>query len=214
VRKVNELIIRGEPAEVARLVERIEAAPENGWRRDRSIEQRLWRPSNAKPSTYCFTTPAVPDQPAAYVFLEKKSDRLDVSSIMPIERKPLTEDQYNAILDRFEEGFLKPVSLGVKVEAKIDPFRVKMEKIVSRDAFEKLNEFSESAEEFGIGRRDRNRWSRFVTRVHIDNSALDSDELDWWLESRGWPEAQRLRLIEWYEEGLSMLKEYDEERVG
>ena len=37
--------------------------------------------------------------------------------------------------------------------------------------------------------------------------------LDWWLGHSGWPEEQRRQLVEWYEEGLSMLKDYDEVRV-
>jgi hypothetical protein len=214
MRKVNELIIRGEPAEVAKLVERIEAAPDNGWKRNREIEQRLWRPANASPSTYCFTTPEDLGQPPARLMLDKRaSSGLYVSSIQPIDGKILSEDQYNAILDRFEEGFLKPVMGNIDVDARIHPFRVKLEKIVSRDAFERLKEFSESANKITLNRDDRKRWSRFVTQVHRNNSALDSEELNWWLEKSGWPEPQRHQLVEWYEEGLSMLKEYDEERV-
>jgi hypothetical protein len=213
MRKVNELIIRGEPAEMAKLVERIEAAPENGWKRDRAIEERLWRPANARPSTYCFTTPSGLDQPPAHLLVWNMRDRLEVSSILPVERVLLTEDQYNGILDQFKEGFLEPVVAGLDVEARIDPFRVKLEEIVSREAFEKLEAFSESADKRTIGPPDRHRWSRFVTQVHIDGSALDSEELDWWLGESGWPEEPRHRLLEWYEEGLSMLKDYDEARV-
>jgi hypothetical protein len=214
MRKVNELIIRGEPAEVAKLVERIEAAPENGWKRDRAIEERLWRPTNAKPSTYCFTTPDDLDQPLSHLLVRKMRDRLELSSILPVERVLLTEEQHNSILDQFKEGFLKPVVAGLNVEARIDPFRVKMEKILSWKALDKLQLFSDSADKQTIRPLDRLRWNRFVTQVHIDSSALDSEELDWWLEDSGWPEEPRRRLAEWYEEGLSMLKEYDEERVG
>ena len=213
MRMVNELVIRGEPTEVAKLVERIEAAPENGWKRDRSIEERLWRPANAKPSTYCFTTPVGPDQPPAHLLLWKMRDRLEVSNILPVERVRLTEEQYNRILDQFNEGFLKPVVHGLDVEARIDPFRVKLENIVSREAWERLKVFSESADKLTLGPRDRHKWSRFVTQVHMDGSALDSEELDWWLDDSGWPKEQRRQLVEWYEEGLSMLKDYDEARV-
>ncbi len=213
MRKVNELIIRGEPAEVAKLVERIEATPDNGWKRDRSIEERLWHPSNARPSTYCFRTPDGPDQPPSRLLLWKMHDRLEVSSILPVERVHLTEEQYNRILDQFQEGFLKPVVDGLDVEARIDPFRVKLEKILSWKALEKLRLFSESADNQTIRPLDRLRWNRFVTQVHIDGSALDREELDWWLDDSGWPEEQRHQLIEWYEEGLSMLNDYDEARV-
>ena len=128
MRKVNELIIRGEPAEVAKLVERIEAAPEDGWKRDRAIEERLWHPANTKPSTYCFTTPVDLDQPPAHLLVWKMRDGLEVSSILPVERILLTEDQYNQILEDFQKRFLRPVIDGLDVEAKIDPFRVKLEK--------------------------------------------------------------------------------------
>ena len=141
-------------------------------------------------------------------------DRLEVSSILPVERGLLTEEQYNSILDQFKEGFLKPVVAGLDVEARIDPFRVKMEKILSWKALEKLKVFSDSADKRTIRPLDRLRWNRLVTQVHMDGSALDSEELNWWLEDTGWAEEPRHQLIEWYEEGLSMLKEYDEERVG
>jgi hypothetical protein len=216
MRKVNELIVRGEPAEVVKLVERIESAPENGWKRDRGIEERLWRPSYAnheKPSTYCFTTPVTPDQPRSHLLLWRMRDGLEVSSILPVERIRLTEEQYNQILEQFQVGFLKPVIDGLDVEAKIEPFRVKLEKIVSREALERLKHFDEIADKGLIGPRDRHEWSRFVTQVHMDGSALDLEELDWWLEDAGWAEEPRRRLVEWYAEGLSMLKDYDEARV-
>ncbi len=216
MRKVNELIVRGEPAEVAKLVERIEAAPDNGWKRDREIEGRLWRPSYAtleQPSTYCFTTPVTADQPLSHLLLWKMRDGLEVSSILPVGRNRLTEEQYNKILEQFQEGFLKPVVDGLDVEARIDPFRVKLEKIVSRKSLERLNHFNETADKGLIGSRDRHEWSRFVTQVHMDGSALDLEELDWWLEDAGWSEEPRRQLVEWYAEGLSMLKDYDEARV-
>jgi hypothetical protein len=212
--KINELIIRGEPDEVAKLVERIETFPENGWKRNRAIEERIWHAVHSKPSTYCFSTPDNLDQPPAHLLLWKLRDRLEVSSILSVDRVGLTEEQYNQILEKFQEGFLKPVVNGLHLEARIDLFRVKLEKILSWKAVEKLKLFSELADQQTLRPLDRLRWNRFVTQVHIDNSALDSEELDWWLQNSGWLEAPRQRLVEWYEEGLSMLKEYDEERVG
>ena len=141
MRMVNELIIRGEPPEVAKLIERIEAAPQNGWKRELAIEERLWRPPNAAPSTYCFATPVGSGPPAAHVLLWKGRDELHVSSIIPVDRALLTDEQYNQILEQFQEGFLKPVADGLDVEVRIDPFRVKLEKIISREAFKKLRFF-------------------------------------------------------------------------
>ena len=133
-----------------------------------------------------------------------------MSNILPIERVGLTEEQYNRILDQFQEGFLKPVVDGLDVEARVAPFRVKMENIISWRGLEKLNAFEESADKVTPGPLDRLRWSRFVVQVHMDGSALTLEELDCWLEDSGWPEEQRRQLVEWYGEGLGRcLKEYD-----
>ena len=214
MRKINELVVRGDPSEVARLGERIEQATPNGWMRDRDIEGKLWRPATTPPATYCFSKKDAPDQPAAYLLLWKGRDELHVSNIMPIDRKPLTDEQYNQILDRFHKEFLGPNLDGVAVNAMIYPFRVKMEKILSREGLEKLESFSKTTDKVTLGPLARRRWFRFITQVHMDGSVLDSEELDWSLCEAGWPEEQRRQLIEWYEEGLSMLKDYDEARVG
>jgi hypothetical protein len=214
VRKVNELIIRGEPSEVAKLMERIETSKEDGWERKPQLEEALKHSLGSRPSTLCLVAKGGPGQPMATLFLRKRSPgEIHVSSILPVGREPLTEAEYNHILYQFQEGFLKPVADGLDVEVRIDPFRVKLENIISREAFEKLELFCKAADKFTISPRDRHRWSRFVTQVHIDNSGLDSEELDWWLGHSGWPEEQRRELVEWYEEGLSMLKDYDEVRV-
>jgi hypothetical protein len=215
VRMRNELTIRGEPPEIAKLVERIESAKSDAWKRELEIEERLWRPPNSVPSTFCFKTPADPELPAAYLLLDKNTSRgIEVSNIMLVERKPLTDEQYNHILDRFNEEFLKSIVDDIDVDARILPFRVKLEKILSREGFKNFESFSKAADKASLSPTDRRKWSRFVTQVHIDGSALDPEELDWSLRESGWPEEQRQELLDRYKEGLSMLMEYDEARVG
>ena len=70
VRMRNELTIRGEPSELAKLIERIDSARSDAWSRDRDLEERLWRPRDTEPSTYCFTTPAGTDLPPARLLVE------------------------------------------------------------------------------------------------------------------------------------------------
>jgi hypothetical protein len=215
MRMRNELTVRGEPSEVAKLVERIESAEPDGWRRHREIEGRLWRPPGAEPSTYCFATPIGSGWPAAYLLLERSVSRgLEVSNIIPVDREPLTDDQYNRILDRFQEEFLGPIADGTGVEAKVQPFRVKLEKILSPDSMDAFQGFCRGVGKGVLGPVDRRRWSHFVTQVYIDGTTLDSEELDWSLREAGLDEAQRRQLIERYEEGLSMLVHYDQSRVG
>ena len=215
MRMRNELTIRGEPSEVAKLVQRIESADSGPWKRDRSIEERLWRPTGTAPSTYCFETPAGPDRLAAYLLLDKNvPGGLEVFNIMPVDRKPPTDEQYNYLLEQFKEEFLMPIADGIGVEVTIHPFRVNLEKNLSRDAIEKLESFRQGVNKAAFSPADRRRWHRFVSQVHIDGSMLDFDELIWTLNEWGFSEEQSRQLIEWYTEGLVMLADYDEARAG
>ena len=214
MRKRNELHVLGEPPEVEKVVERIKATPDNGWKQVTEIEGRSLSSAASPFSTFWFSTPGASDRPAAYVVLQQRGSReLEVDSVISADRQGLTDEQYNEILDRFQSAVLKPAVAGINVEAKIDPFRVKMEKMLSREALGKLKAFSEAADRTSLTDFDRYRWNRFVTQIHTDETALSSEELDWWLRESDWPEDLNRQLGEWYAMGLSLLKEYDEDRA-
>lgn len=213
MRMINELVVRGEPPEVAKLVQRFGSVPRDGWRREPEIEERLNGVGVAPRGAFCFSWQGTMGRPAASVILHKRgSGEISISNIVPVERRPLTDEEYNNILSGFDADVLRPMGDGLSVETLLVPPGVQLEKNLSSEARDALRAFSSTANKVAPHPLDWRRWDRFLVRSHLDHSPLDSSEIDWWLASEGWPEGRRGELVEAYEKGLSLLAEYDEER--
>jgi hypothetical protein len=215
VRMINELTVRGEPSEVAKLVERMRNTPPNGWKREPEIEERLKSMGAAPLGALCFSWPGAAGQPSASLFLhEMGAGELSVSNIVPVERRPLSDEEYNSILSEFERDVIGPTSAGIRVATTIIPPLARLEASLSPEALGKLRSFSSAANKSFLHPLDWRRWDRFLVQIHLDGSSLDDADLAMWLAEQGWTEPQFGRLIERFKMGQSLLSAYDEERFA
>jgi len=206
-----EITIRGARADLERLLSRVEAGLSNGWKRNRQAEERLGRHGVRGPWDYCFSCTATPERPAAGLWVHARGpNELYVSTVVPMEKQKLTEEEYNRLLVEFEREFLGPTAAEVGVETEIVQHPITLEQDLSPEALRLLRAFSASAGRTTVDAKDRRRWNAFLVRVHQDESLFDPALLDEWLCREGWPENTRSQLVGEYETARSLLSAYDE----
>jgi hypothetical protein len=212
MRTTTELIIRGEPAQFERLLTGIENRLRDGWKRNRQAEERFGRHGTRGPWDYCFSCTARAERPSAGLWVHARGPgELYVSTVVPLEKQKLTEEESNRLLLEFEREFLDPVAAEVGVRTELFRHRVTLEHALSPEAMRLLNEFSASGNRLSLHPNDRGRWNAFLVRVHKDESFSDPALLEEWLQDEGWPEDMRHNLMGEYDAARSLLLAYDQE---
>jgi hypothetical protein len=197
----------------------VENRADDRWRREREPVERLRKllsaPVAAPETTFCFSIEGKPGRPGATVWLERRGpNKLVVPHIVAAERRALTDEEYNGILVDFESSVLRPLIHDLDVDLRIISPRAKLEESISPDAMASLRAFSSNAKRSqSYEDLDWQTWKRFLIQAHLDGSVLESADLEWWLEQENWPEEERRQLAGLYRTSLSLLAEYDEERV-
>jgi hypothetical protein len=212
MKTVNELTIRGERAHLERLLARVEALLDDGWKRDREAEERLGRRGALGLWACCFSCTTRADRPAAGFWVHARSPgELYVSNVIPLEKQDLSEEESNRLLAEFEREFLGPAAAEVGVETEVVPHRRTLGGELSAEAMRLLQAFSASANRRGLQATDRRRWNAFLIRAHQEDSLLDPSLLKEWLQQEGWPDDMCDGLVDEYEAARSLLSDYDEE---
>jgi hypothetical protein len=212
MRVMNEIIIRGAQTSLERLLMRTEALLRDGWKRNRQAEERLGRHGTRGPWDYCFSCTAAGDRPAAGLWVHARGlDELHISSVVPLEKQKLTEEESNRLLAEFEREYLRPAAAEVGAETALVQRRMTLEHELSPGASQLLRTFSFSAKRAELRSDDRKRWNAFLIRVHQDDSIFDLKLLDEWLEQEGWPQDVRVQLLGQFEAAQALLSDYDEE---
>jgi hypothetical protein len=143
MRALNDLVIRGPGSDVATFLRRLESSLSDGWRRDRELESRLQRNGS---DVFCFRCEDAPGRPEAAILLQARGpEEWYVSNILPLERRLLSDEEYNHILGEFESRFLEPLSRGSAVHPEILPPRLRLEDYLSPQAARLLCAFSKGA---------------------------------------------------------------------
>jgi hypothetical protein len=211
---VDDLEVEGDPSAIDDLIRRLEDCSDRRWRRDLGPVKRLEKVFAGPVDDLCFSIDEEGERPAATLWIERRGAReLVVSNIVPTVRQSLTDDEYHAILDDFQTSILQAISHGIDVQFRRISPRDKIEEALSREAKRLLRSFSSSANRSGLHPSDWRKWGRFLIQTHLDRTILDGTELGWWLDQEGWPRESRDALVASFETGLSLLAEYDEERV-
>jgi len=199
------------------LKRRIETSPPLGWAHRLEIEERMRKRRAARVGAYCFSKRFDPTPGEVAVWLQGRGvGELYVSTIIPLNgRMALSAEQYNRVLDDFEKTFVEPLMRGLKVHVfnYQSPNEPALEDLLSTDSMRLLRNFSTTANKGMPHPLDIQRWHVFVARTHLEDVVLDTSLLSDWLEGDGWPESQRLTLIDDYKLGRSLLTVYDEERA-
>jgi len=213
----NELVLKFPPSVSDEVKRRIETCPPPGWARRLEIEERMRKRRAARVGAYCFSKRFDPTPGEVAVWLQTRGvGELYVSTIIPLNAQmALSVEPYNRVLDDFEKTFIKPLMRGLKerVFNYQSPTELTLEDVLSSDSMRLLRIFSATANKGMPHPLDTQRWHVFVARTHLDNVVLDTSLLSDWLQDEGWPESQRLILIDDYELGRSLLTVYDEERA-
>ena len=215
MRKVNELTIHGNSEQLARLLETFEQPLADGWRRYVEAESRWIGMGRRLGSTRCFACSAEGSRPAAAVWLESRGgDTLIVSNIVRLGKGGLFDDEYNHLLADFDSQVLQPACDGLAIQTELTPYRVKPEVYLSYEGVRRLKAFSDSANKSSLHHTECQRWREFSIQSYCEGAGFDPSLLDEWLAEQGWPEDQRQHLMREYENTLSILAAYDEERLA
>ncbi len=212
MRALNDLVIRGASPEVAAFLQRLESRLTDGWRRGHELELRLRSMGGGGKGAYCFCSPEHPERPAAALWLQARSPKeWYVANIVPLGKQDLTDEQYNLLLDEFEQRFLKPLSSGTSVHSEILPPRTRLADYLSPEAAQLLTAFSATANRAALNPSDQQHWRHFIVRAHQDESTMDAEVLKEWLTGEGWPPNACAELADEYESARQLLWSYDEE---
>jgi len=215
MQRINDLIVRGKHAEVAKLVARFDRNPVVAdWKRDLAGEQQLKSTNDdSSPTAFCFETISGPLRPVTLILRRRGWDELHVISIITKDKKPLSDVEYNQILGDFYANVLIPMSVGIKVATEMRPPRIEMEEFLSPEAMDRLREFSIASTKGDNHVPDMARWDRFVIQTHLDRDYLSDEDLDYWLMSDGFSPEDRLELLTSFMARRNLLENYDAARV-
>ena len=213
----NELIVRFESSDSTEVLRRLECALPPDWMRRPELEERMRKMRAMSAGAYCITKKFEPGLGEVAVWLQTRGTKeLYVPSIVALNaRRSLTVEQHNQILEDFEKSFIEPLTHGLRrhvfnYQAPTEPT---LEDVLLTDSMRRLRAFSATANKAMPHPLDLHRWHVFITCTHLENSVVDPTLLSDWLQGEGWPEGQRLRLVEQFEVGRAVLSVYDEERA-
>jgi len=208
----TELIMRGERANLERLLARVEALLRDGWTRNREAEERARRHGDWQPWEYCFSCTAKADRPAAVFWVHSHhANEWYIPRPFSLENRGLREEEDKRLLAELEREFLAPAAAEVGVETEIVEHRRTVENDLTAEAVWLLRAFSESANRDRLLPNDRRRWHAFLIQVHKEEAFFSPASLDEWLQQEGFPADARGQLMNEYETARLLLEAYDEE---
>jgi hypothetical protein len=210
----RDMIISGDEATLRNVVCAIEARLASGWIRDRTTEERI-RPAVPGTSMYCIAAPVDSTRPAAVLWLALNPIQhcLSVTNIIPTQTIQLSIPTYNAILEEFYARFASPAADEMNATHELTKDNVEIEDWAGKRAANLLRAFAGSANKSTGSAHplDRKRWEAFLVAAHRDHAKLSAGELQRWLvEVEHWPEDVAADLAIEYEQGRSLLAEYDQ----
>ena len=155
----------------------------------------------------------LPGVPEAVILLYAKNGNLDVINVVPFERSTLqlTKDQYNLIVDEFDEKILTPLFKG-KYDILKTNDEVCIENLIPQ-SYKSLKRWSTcpgAPDHPFIHTNDLELWFEFLCQLRRNNEELSSGDLELWLqEDCNWPEDVVVDTIIRYETETDLLDYYD-----
>jgi hypothetical protein len=158
-----------------------------------------------------FASPIICNR-TARVWLVLSGREIKITNIVPTETGSLKYEEYNSILDNFNNQVVLPAARQVGVDVITTPAYVDMENIVGRETYEKLlfweiTANSNSGNEHDL---DFERWASFLTSAFTYKSKITAQLLErWLLEDKGWIDGELVqRLGSEFEYGIDLLNYY------
>lgn len=210
MQQFRDLKLIGNPNELEKVIEKIEALLCDGWTRAKDKEAKLKNKHNL--SQFIFLAPKdnlIPQGALHLTFDE--NGYLYVCNIVPVEAGQLGIKNYNLILENFLTKFVEPTVSNLNIRIITSLAEKNIDDSMSPKVSEKLRRFSVCANKStGCGHpRDQERFFDFVIQAHRESSLLDEFTLGKLLLDEGWSEYFADDLSNQYSSGRDLLKQYD-----
>ena len=153
---------------------------------------------------------------AVGLVLWSRADGFEVSNIVPLKIRELSERRYNNALEDFISRVARPAADVAGYAIETTDAQQNLDDWVTYDVAEALRRFSGCANKATGSSHplDRRRWYTFLIAAYRNRGSLDADRLGRWLvEVEGWSERKAGDLVIEYEFGLALLSEYDNNRI-
>ncbi len=180
----REMSIHGDDSEqLAALMDEVEKSLPRGWRRNKWGDDIRLSSFIETGSVDCFEHSQEDSLPSASIYLdEKEPGSLLVSNIRPHNKRQLSYDEYNPILEVFSD-IVRPCAENRGVRVELTSCHADLRDWLSNTSVEKLRTFSTTASR-NTGAAlpiDRQRWLDFIVTAHREGSQLDATMLRRWL---------------------------------
>lgn len=208
----QDLTLRGDPALRSVLAAELAGRATGPWSHDAAREEIM-----AKFARSAEILPFVRDDsdplPPATLILRQCPDGYEVTNIMPRTSGSFSFGQYNALLKDFvgHVAALAADKHGFTLD--ITPSHVSLDEIAGHGVAKALRHFSNNANKATGSAHplDAKRWHAFVIAAFQEANRLTPDMLARWLiEEAGWNRERAAELAIEYEQGLSLLRTYNQ----
>jgi hypothetical protein len=147
-------------------------------------------------------------------YKEDKGGSLYVPTISPPENNLKEKiDWHNRILQRFKAEIVDPVleKSEKKYNVEFTKPLASVEDLLPTDLAKKLQQFNVAANRNGLHPADEKRWRTFIISVYRAKVELEPSQLRKLLvQDLKWPPARASKLVSEFENGLELLRDYDE----
>lgn len=142
---------------------------------------------------------------------------IKVSNIIPVNKRKLSFDQYNILIENFYSDMINLISLKFEVDVIISPPEKDLREIIGINTYNKLIKWARTCnrDTGNLHPRDFELWASFLTTVFDQESSLTPSLLGRILkEEMDWQEDETLqKLLIDFEYGLDLLKFYAKHRI-
>lgn len=155
------------------------------------------------------------DGPDAGVFMAERPLGYSVPNIVPLEAGRLSRDEYNAVLLDFVESVVEKAADATPLTIALSDDSPTLETLIGLEPAKRLRNFSATANRStGTGHpSDERMFHAFVVAAYEGDQRIDPNIVERWLsEGDGWQHEAASKIAVEYEQGLALLRYYDEYR--
>lgn len=148
---------------------------------------------------------------ALWLARNDEKEYIHVTNIVPKKKNPLSECEYNELINSFINPQVISELKSANVRVEIQPFEYLIEDVVNSDTVKLLKTFSSCANKStGTAHpSDAKRWFEFILSSFREGEIEDNTLRDFLIED-GWTEAMASELIIKYEYSIDLLHYYEQ----
>ena len=191
---LQELKIEGSKSDLEKFLKDLTGDLESkGWKRNIDEEKEYEKYASSFDKMFIVSPPPEGDLRVKIILASvgEEQRRYDLMNIIPLSRPSLDYDEYNMILNKFYDLFIKDKHKKYNLDVNLSEPRISLNEYLSDKSIRLLKDFSNLAnKETGADYPpDRKRWNKFVLNVFRAGEELPPSILGRWLkEVGGWGE--------------------------